>query len=131
MSHRWTAISETVHTPQASYTLVGLWDRQNQCGAIGLGGCERPLEVGRLGGRLRTAATKLAKAKALRRIASEAGKLIAQGSGTPQLLELATTATRTATALERSAVRDEPTRARPGDEPAELAEDLEDERGDW
>jgi len=123
MSHRWSAISETVHTPQASYTLVGLWDRQNQCGAIGLGGCERPVEVGRLGGRLRRAASKLAKAKALRRIASKAGQLIAQGSGTPQLLELATTATRTATALERSAVRDESPRDE--DEPGELALDLD------
>lgn len=134
---RWSAYSATVDGPGVSYAIVGLWDRREQAGAIAVGQCERPEEVGaRFGSRLARAARRIARAKALKRIATEAVRTASgsrSGRTASRLLDLATTASRTSRVLERTAARDAPQltpreleELEPDDESPELLEDLDD-----
>lgn len=95
--------------PGECRVVVGIWDPYANRGGVAVAGVRFPEEVGRRRrGRLGRVARKLARSKALRKVASRALRKAGRvyGGKAVELVDLAKTATRAARKLEHMAVRE-------------------------
>lgn len=101
-------VGATIYKPGRVCDIVGIEIEPGR-GAVAVGECELPMGVGARGGKLARIGRKLARSKALKRIASTAVKTAGKLGGGAQrdsVLKLASVAARSASKLERSAIRD-------------------------
>jgi len=122
MYNKTRVIGATLYAPGQVYGIVGVCDGPRA--VLGVGSVRVPYGVGADGGRLANVAQKLARSKALRRVAKTALKTAqrTQGASAASALAIAKRALAESDSLELSARRDQDADADYQDEDAEQDE---------